>query len=251
MRLVAVVGLGLGLAALPILLTLGIVSESLRSEGDIGALQRSLHPLSLLQAVVPNFFFSLAEPIRYGWSPRLFPESAPYFLSFYLGPLALAAAVERPATSRERLRFALAGTRAARACGTRSAATRASPVFVHPLLHFFRFPVKALLLPCSQRVDSRRSGRDASGRRPRPGGSWPRWRSAAPRSRWRRRGRGRIRRGDRCLARVAAREPARRTWRCCAAMRSWGPGCSRWPCWAWPGRVRRGPARRRATACGS
>jgi len=145
-RLVAVVGLGLGLAGLPILLTLGIVSESLRSEGDIGALQRSLHPLSLLQAVIPNFFFSLAEPIRYGWSPRLFPESAPYFLSFYLGPLALATAWTGLRQVPTRLRFVLAGL-AVLGLWYALGSYAGLAAFVQPLLPFFRFPVKALLLP--------------------------------------------------------------------------------------------------------
>jgi len=147
MHLLAVVALGLGLAALPILLTMGIVSESLRGEADIGALQRSLHPLSLLQTVVPNFFLSLAEPIRYGWSLRLFPESAPYFLSLYLGPLALAVAWNGLREVESRLRFALAGLAILGlwyALGWHAGLAG----FLHPLLHFFRFPVKALLLPC-------------------------------------------------------------------------------------------------------
>lgn len=145
-RLAAATALGVAVAGLPILLTLGIVSESLRhAGGDIGALQRSLHPFSLLQALTPNLFLSLHEPLRWGWSSRLFPEGGPYFLSFYLGPTALAAAacgVRRPGMLRAGL-VALALLGLWYALGRHAGL---APLLA-PAVPFFRFPVKALLLP--------------------------------------------------------------------------------------------------------
>lgn len=145
-RLLAALVLGLGVAALPILLTLGIVSESLRQGGDIGALQRSLHPFSLLQALAPNLFLSLAEPIRWGWAQRLFPEGGPYFLSFYLGPLALAAAWNGlRVEARLRAILLLLATLGVWYALGRHAGLAAA---LAPIMPLFRFPVKALLLPC-------------------------------------------------------------------------------------------------------
>lgn len=146
-RLLAALGLGLAVAALPILLTVGIVSESLRQHADIGPLQRSLHPFSLLQAIVPNLFFSLTEPIRWGWAPRrLFPEGGAYFLSIYLGPLTLAAAANGLRGER-RLRWLLLVLTTLGLWYALGRHAGLAPVVV-PLLPFFRFPVKALLLPC-------------------------------------------------------------------------------------------------------
>jgi hypothetical protein len=95
---------------------------------------------------VPNFFLCLAEPLRWGWPRRLFPEGLPYFLSFYVGPLALAAAANGLRAG-GRLRFALLGTSLLGLWYALGRHALLAPA-VAPLLSVFRFPTKALLLPC-------------------------------------------------------------------------------------------------------
>lgn len=145
-RVGAALALGMAVAALPILLTAGIVSESLRSTGSIGNLQRSVHPVGLIQVFLPNAFMSLAESIRWGWSLRIFPEAGPYFLSFYVGPLALAAAANGLAIER-RLRAVLVVLAVAGLWYALGSHAGLAPL-VAPLMPFLRFPVKALFLPC-------------------------------------------------------------------------------------------------------
>jgi hypothetical protein len=145
-RCLAALGLGAALAGLPILMMRGIVAESLRSGGSIGALERSLHPLSLLQMLLPNFFLSLAEPVRFGWPHRLFLGSLPYFLSLYVGPFVLATAGLGLAAAPRRLRVALltlGGLGVWYALGSYAGLA----AFLGPFLPPFRYPVKAMLLP--------------------------------------------------------------------------------------------------------
>lgn len=144
-RVAGALVLGLGLAGLPILLTMGIVSESLRHSGNIGSLQRSVHPFGLLQVLVPDLFMSLAESVRWGWSRRLFPEGGPYFLSMYVGPLALAAAANGLRVER-RLRALLLLLSVAGLWYALGRHAGLAPL-VSPFVPFLRFPVKALLLP--------------------------------------------------------------------------------------------------------
>jgi hypothetical protein len=147
-RMLLAAVLGAGLAALPIALMLGIVDESLRGAGlprEL-ALQGTLHPLALLQLVVPDLYGSLSEPLRFWWGGRLFPGGTPYFMSLYLGPVALVLAgagvlALAPRERRVVLGFGLTGFWYA--LGPLGGL---SPILA-PLLRWFRFPVKAMLLP--------------------------------------------------------------------------------------------------------
>jgi hypothetical protein len=147
-RAAAACGLGLGLASLPIALMLGIAGESLRGAG-LGAarlLDRPLPPLALLQVLVPDLLGSITQPLRYWWGGRIF-SGGPYFMSLYLGPVVLALAATgfgaMPRVPRAVV-LTLGGLGLWYALG-RSLGLAA---VVAPVLHLFRFPVKAVLLPC-------------------------------------------------------------------------------------------------------
>ena len=148
LRLALVGALGAGLAALPITLVLGIVAETLRGAGLPGplTLQNSLHPVLFLQTLVPDLAGSLAEPLQAWWGGRLYSGGSPYFLSLYLGPvaLALAGAGARGLPSRTRsVLIACGAIGCLYALGSHVGLAEA----LHPLLPWFRFPVKALLTP--------------------------------------------------------------------------------------------------------
>jgi hypothetical protein len=93
-RIAAAVGLGIAAAALPIVVTASLVGETVRGAGFARevALGNAIHPATLLQVVVPNLFGSLADPVGAWWGGAFFTKGLPYFLSLYLGPLALALA---------------------------------------------------------------------------------------------------------------------------------------------------------------
>ena len=85
--------LGVSLAAVAVLPLLGILPETVRGAGleDRVALGQATPPMALLQVMVPHLFGSLSDPVQYWWGGRFFSKH-PYFLSLYLGPLALALA---------------------------------------------------------------------------------------------------------------------------------------------------------------
>lgn len=146
-RMAAAALLGLGLASLPILLVTGIVAETLRGQGLplFDALQRPLNPLSLGQVLLPRFLGSPGDSLRAWWAGRLFPDGSPYFLSLYLGPLAVATALVGGDGSRRRERVALLLASALCFWFALGRAGGLAPL-VLSLAPFFRFPVKALLL---------------------------------------------------------------------------------------------------------
>ncbi|HEY6555033.1 MAG TPA: hypothetical protein VI669_16880, partial [Vicinamibacteria bacterium] len=86
--------LGIGLAAVPIAVTLGLLGETPRGAGFAHevALANAVHPLAFLQVLVPGLFGSLADPVTAWWGGAFFSKGLPYFLSLYLGPVALALA---------------------------------------------------------------------------------------------------------------------------------------------------------------
>lgn len=94
-RLAVAALLGIGLAALPVAITLGILPETARGAGlataETGGL--SIPPIALLQSVMPNFYMRLARPFEGWWGGAIFTDGPPYFLSIYVGVLTLAAAV--------------------------------------------------------------------------------------------------------------------------------------------------------------
>jgi hypothetical protein len=149
-RMAATVALGVGLAGFPVAVVLGLVGETVRGAGFARevALGNDLHPIALLQVVIPGLFGSLAHPVESWWGGAFFSKGFPYFLSLYLGPLALAlAAAGAPAPDR-RTRWMLLGAMAVGLWYALGARGGLAPLLTSlPLAHAFRFPVKAVLLP--------------------------------------------------------------------------------------------------------
>jgi hypothetical protein len=142
--------LGAGIAAVPIALILGLLPETLRGAG-LGAevrLGNALHPEAFLQVIVPGIFGSLSAPGELWWGGRLFTKGFPYFISLYVGPLALALALVGLRGLERRLAAALlvpAGLGLWFALGDWGGL--APLVLGLPGLGSVRFPSKALLLP--------------------------------------------------------------------------------------------------------
>jgi hypothetical protein len=150
-RLALALALAAGLAAVPIATVLGLLPETARGAGfgpDV-ALANSVHPAVLLQAVLPHLFGDPAAPAEAWWGGRFFSKGLPYFVSLYLGPVVLSLAMLGMADLRPRLRIALlvpAGFGLWYALGPDGGL---APLLRHlPLAAAFRFPSKALLLPC-------------------------------------------------------------------------------------------------------
>lgn len=144
------VAVGIGLAAVPLCVTAGLLPETVRGRGfdaDV-ALGNELRPLSLVQVLVPNVFGSLAGPVEAWWGGAFFTKGFPYFLSLYLGPAVLALAacgfgvIER---RRQRVLLALSVLCLWYALGRDGGL--ASLVAGLPGMSWFRFPTKALLIP--------------------------------------------------------------------------------------------------------
>ena len=149
-RMAAAVALGVGLAGFPIAVVLGLVGQTVRGSGFAPevALGNALHPMGLLQVVVSGLFGSLAQPAESWWGGAFFTKGFPYFLSLYLGPLALAlAAAGAPALDRRSrgLMLGVAGLALWYALGARGGL---APLLASlPVARWFRFPIKAVLLP--------------------------------------------------------------------------------------------------------
>ncbi|HET7291166.1 MAG TPA: YfhO family protein [Vicinamibacteria bacterium] len=139
---------GASLAALPMALVLGLLGGSVRGAGlEAGlALEKSLHPLSLLQLAIPDLHGSVREPLREWWAGRLLPGGSPYFLSLYLGPVALALAAAGAAAPSRRTRFVLLGLGAAGLLCALGPWGGVAGLLAEGL-PFLRFPVKAMLTP--------------------------------------------------------------------------------------------------------
>jgi hypothetical protein len=149
-RLALALGLGLGLAGLPIGLTLGLLPETARGAGFAPevALANAVHPAVLLQSLLPSLFGLPSAPAEAWWGGRFFSKGLPYFLSLYVGPLALALAAVGIAALPRRARpalLALGGLGLWYALGERGGL--APLLSLLPLGTSFRFPSKALLLP--------------------------------------------------------------------------------------------------------
>ncbi|HSF21813.1 MAG TPA: hypothetical protein VLA81_07215, partial [Burkholderiales bacterium] len=148
-RLAAALLLGVGLAGVPVAITLGVLPETQRGAGfspeEAGSL--ALPPLALFQVLVPNLFGALARPIETWWGDAVFRGGTPYFLSIYLGALVLALAAAGGANAPRRERIVLAG---AAALGAWIALGPAGGLWtlLHdlPLANAFRTPSKALFI---------------------------------------------------------------------------------------------------------
>ena len=149
-RMGTAIAIGAGLAGFPVAIVGGLVGQTVRGSGfapDV-ALGNALHPVSLLQIVVPGLFGSLAHPAESWWGGPFFTKGFPYFLSLYLGPLSLALAAAGIAALDRRTRWlvlAAAGLALWYALGARGGL--APLVSGLPVARWFRFPIKAVLLP--------------------------------------------------------------------------------------------------------
>ena len=148
-RLGAGLALGVGLAGVPIAVTLGMLPETQRGAGilpdEAGSL--ALPPLALFQVLVPNLFGELARPVETWWGSSVFSDGTPYFLSIYLGTLVLALAVAGGTSAPRRERIVLI------AAATLGAWLAIGPTgglwnLLHglPLANAFRTPSKALFI---------------------------------------------------------------------------------------------------------
>lgn len=147
-RLVAAIAVGVAAAGLPIAIMLGIVSESVRSQtmGSFEILQKAVHPVMLLQLLVPDLPGSVAEPLRFWWGARLFPHGSPYFMSLYVGPVALCVAAAGLGALPRRERLVLAGAALLAAWYALGAWGGLAPLLA-PAVRVFRFPAKAMFTP--------------------------------------------------------------------------------------------------------
>ncbi|HVR71304.1 MAG TPA: hypothetical protein VMT87_10715 [Vicinamibacteria bacterium] len=151
-RLAVALAVGAGLAAVPVLVTAGILRESVRGAGFAPevALGNAVHPAVLLQALVPDLFGSLAAPVEAWWGGRFFSKGFPYLLSLYLGPLALALAATGAVGSslgRRRTLVLLCAGAFGLWYALGAPAGLAGWIARLPGTDWFRFPSKAMLLP--------------------------------------------------------------------------------------------------------
>ncbi len=149
-RLGVALGLGAGLAGLPIVLTLAILTETARGAGYSPevALANAVHPAVFLQALLPGLFGLPSAPAEAWWGGRFFTKGLPYFLSLYVGPVAVGLAAVGTVALPRRVRpvlLAFAALGVWYALGERGGL---APFLARlPLGASFRFPSKALLLP--------------------------------------------------------------------------------------------------------
>jgi hypothetical protein len=142
--------IGLLLAGVPLAVVLGMLPETVRGGGfgpDV-ALANDLHPVVLLQVLVPDLFGSLAAPVEGFWGQAFHAKGFPYFLSLYVGPVVLAAAASGLAEASRRDRRLLMVAAAGGLMYALGARGGLAPLVSHvPGASAFRFPVKAVFLP--------------------------------------------------------------------------------------------------------
>ena len=177
-RVAAALLLGLGLSAPTTGVMSGVVAVSERGRGFPPAvvLAQSVHPLTLLQVVIGDFYGDLSDVANRWWGENFFPRGFPYFLSLYLGAAALAVAAVGARFGRElRLRLIVLALFGLVVCLGRWGVI--GPIVeALPLLRRFRFPTKAFFTVHLAVSLLAALGTDAlaSGRRP----AW-RWLAAA------------------------------------------------------------------------
>src|SRR5437773_2762796 len=145
LRVPAALLLGLGLSAPTTGVMSGVVAVSERGRGFTPAvvLAQSVHPLTLLQVVIGDFYGDLSDVANRWWGENFFPRGFPYFLSLYLGAATLAMSVVGARCGRAlRLRLVVLALLAVVVClgpwGVIGPVVEALP-----LLRRFRFPSKA------------------------------------------------------------------------------------------------------------
>jgi hypothetical protein len=150
LRVGAALCLGVLLAGVPIAVVAFLLPETSRAAGfaPVTGLSYEVHPFTLLQSIFPQLLGSPGAPLERWWGGRFFPGGFPYFATIYVGPLAvalaLAGSVALEASVRRTL-LALAALGLWYAIGSWGGL---APLLASvPVLRFFRFPSKALLLP--------------------------------------------------------------------------------------------------------
>jgi hypothetical protein len=149
-RVGVAIALGVALAGIPLAVTAGLLSGSVRGAGfssDV-ALGNAVPLVGLVQVLVPNVFGSLAAPVEAWWGGAFFTKGLPYFLSLYLGPIALSLAWTGLPSAAPRVRVALVVFAAVGLWYSLGTAGGLAPLVQRlPLFASLRFPTKALLLP--------------------------------------------------------------------------------------------------------
>lgn len=150
LRVLASLLLGACLAAVPLVLTADALVHSVRGSGfprDV-VLGNEVHPVALLQVLVPGVMGSLRAPVEEWWGGRFYTKGFPYFLSLYLGPCALAFAAAGVAAVERRRRYVLGLAAILGLWYALGAGGGLALALSHlPPAQSFRFPSKALLLP--------------------------------------------------------------------------------------------------------
>ncbi len=147
-RLAVALGLGIGAAGLPVAVVCRLLPETARGAGfaPAVALANSVHPAVLLQSLLPHLFG--VPGAAAWWGGRFFSKGMPYFLSLYLGPLALAFAMLGIGALERRVRMTLLGGAGLGLWYALGASGGLAPALLHlPFATLFRFPSKGLLLP--------------------------------------------------------------------------------------------------------
>lgn len=145
LRLSLGVALGFGLAAAAVLPVAALVEDSARGQGfpTEVVLAHSVHPITLLQTVVAGLYANPRHFTDTFWGQNFFPRGFPYFLSLYVGVLALGLAL-RGALERGRVpRLLLALGVLGLAVSLGRYAGLAPLVDALPALGRLRFPSKA------------------------------------------------------------------------------------------------------------
>jgi hypothetical protein len=112
------------------------------------AFSYQVHPLTLLQALVPGLFGSVGNPLEHWWGGRFFTTGFPYFATLYVGPLVLGLALLGLRRLEPRSRNILLAAASLGLWYSLGSWGGLSPLLSDwPVLRSFRFPSKALLLP--------------------------------------------------------------------------------------------------------
>ena len=110
-RLALALGLGIGVAGLPLVLVASLAPETTLAElaTSLLGLRDTLHPVALLQALLPGLLGTPLGPAGSFWGARFFGAGAPRFASLYVGPLVAAFAAIGLLAQPRRLRLVLLG----------------------------------------------------------------------------------------------------------------------------------------------
>jgi hypothetical protein len=149
-RMGLALALAAGLLAAPAAVVAGLLPETVRGAGLTADVltANSVHPVALLQGLVPGLFGPVAPPAEQFWGGRFFSKGYPYFSSLYVGAPLLALAFVGLGSCPPRRRALLVGFGLLGLWVALGSWGGLAPLlFSLPGVGFFRFPVKALFLP--------------------------------------------------------------------------------------------------------